>query len=167
MINCIRCQNPYEPIRANQKYCSTSCRNVASVSRWRQQNMKKCSDCESLILPESTKCRECQTHSTQKKQMTLLECKQALSIKGKHPSWASANVRLFNRSWNKNLLNCPCQVCGYDKHIELAHIKPIHKFADSDLVSVINHPDNILVLCRNHHWEFDSGLLLLCNIPPR
>lgn len=48
-----------------------------------------------------------------------------------------------------------CQFCGYDKHVEVCHIKPIHSFPESALISEVNHITNILVLCRNDHWEFD------------
>lgn len=55
----------------------------------------------------------------------------------------------------------PCQVCGYSLHVELAHIKPISSFSDETLLSVVNNPSNILVLCRNHHREQEHGFLLL------
>ena len=48
-----------------------------------------------------------------------------------------------------------CQKCGYDKHVEVAHIKAISIFDENTLISVINHPSNLLVLCPNCHWEFD------------
>jgi len=49
-----------------------------------------------------------------------------------------------------------CQFCKYDKHVEVCHIKPIHSFPEDTLVSVINDPINILILCPNCHWEYDS-----------
>lgn len=48
-----------------------------------------------------------------------------------------------------------CQFCGYDKHVEVCHIKPIGAFSLDTLVSEVNAPDNILILCPNCHWEFD------------
>ena len=52
-------------------------------------------------------------------------------------------------------------ICGYDKHVEIAHIKAVSDFDDSSLISEINHPDNLIGLCPNHHWEYDNGLLKL------
>lgn len=49
-----------------------------------------------------------------------------------------------------------CQYCGYDKHVEVCHIKPIHSFHEDTLVTVINDPSNILILCPNCHWEHDK-----------
>ena len=50
-----------------------------------------------------------------------------------------------------------CSVCGYDKHVELAHIKAVSEFNVSDKLSDINNERNIIQLCRNCHWEFDNG----------
>lgn len=57
-----------------------------------------------------------------------------------------------------------CQNCGYDKYIEICHIKAIKDFAPDELVSVVNHIDNLLSLCRNCHHEFDHGILSLSQI---
>ena len=84
-----------------------------------------------------------------------------------HPSWRFARIRGLNRSWNKELTQYPCQVCGYNTHVELAHIKPLHSFSDETLLMDVNSSDNILVLCPNHHWEFDNGKLSLEDIPLR
>ena len=54
-----------------------------------------------------------------------------------------------------------CYICGYSNHIEIAHIKSVSSFDDDVLVSEINHINNLLPLCPNHHWEFDNGLLKL------
>lgn len=54
-----------------------------------------------------------------------------------------------------------CIICGYDSHIEIAHIKSVSEFPNEALVREINHPDNLIGLCPNHHWEYDNGLLKL------
>ena len=99
--------------------------------------------------------------------LTISDLQNRNSIAGKHTSWASSHIRNLNRSWNKNLLNIPCQNCGYYKHIELCHIKSVSSFDKDEKLSVVNDPNNILVLCRNCHWEFDNKLLLLTDIPKR
>lgn len=53
--------------------------------------------------------------------------------------------------------NRHCEKCGYDKHVEVCHIEPIHKFTSDTRLSVINHPDNLRILCKNCHWEMDNG----------
>lgn len=44
-----------------------------------------------------------------------------------------------------------CAICGYDKHVEIAHIKPVSDFADSCTIAEINSIDNLIALCPNHH----------------
>lgn len=90
---------------------------------------------------------------------TLEQLHAALHLKGKHPSWANAQVREFNRRWNGALLELPCAACGYKIHVELCHKKPISKFPKTATLGEINHPSNVVQLCPNHHWEFDNGLL--------
>lgn len=52
-----------------------------------------------------------------------------------------------------------CHICGYDRHIQVAHIKSVSSFSGETLISVINDPKNLVGLCPNHHWEFDHGIL--------
>jgi hypothetical protein len=54
-----------------------------------------------------------------------------------------------------------CKVCGYDKHIQVCHIKSVSSFNDDDLITKINSIDNLIGLCPNHHWEYDNGYLVL------
>lgn len=52
-----------------------------------------------------------------------------------------------------------CEVCGYDKHVEVAHIVDIASFPDDATIREINSAENVRGLCPNHHWEFDNGIL--------
>lgn len=52
-----------------------------------------------------------------------------------------------------------CLVCGYNKHFDVAHVKDMKDFADDDLVSDVNDLNNLIALCKNHHWEFDKDHL--------
>jgi len=47
-----------------------------------------------------------------------------------------------------------CQICGYDKFVNVCHIEPRFK-GGSDTV------ENAIVLCPNHHAEYDYGILKL------
>ena len=46
-----------------------------------------------------------------------------------------------------------CEKCGYDKHVEASHIKPIHQFDITESIDVVNHNNNLTLLCPNCHWE--------------
>ncbi len=52
-----------------------------------------------------------------------------------------------------------CHNCGYDKHVEICHIRAIGDFPDETPVSVVSGIENLVALCPNCHWEFDRGLL--------
>ena len=77
-------------------------------------------------------------------------------------NWQSARTyiqKLARQTFYQHNKKPKCFVCGYDKHIEVAHIKPVANFDDSTTIDQINSIDNLIGLCPNHHWEFDNGLL--------
>lgn len=49
-----------------------------------------------------------------------------------------------------------CNICGYDKHIEICHKKSVSSFPNDALVSEINNINNLIGLCPNCHWEMDN-----------
>lgn len=154
-----------------QHFCSRACsasfnnRGKPAKNPTKERHCKKCH----LIYKRSKQhrsvilCPECsaslKTHSSYIKTLTLAEYHNLPSIKGKHSSWLNSHVRVLNRSWNKELTKQPCLVCGYTKHIQLAHIQAISSFPSSATLGEINSPSNNLPLCPNHHWEFDNNEL--------
>lgn len=54
-----------------------------------------------------------------------------------------------------------CKICGYNKHIEIAHIKAVADFDNSATIGEINAISNLIALCPNHHWEYDNGVIKL------
>ena len=81
---------------------------------------------------------------------------------GCRKNWQSARTairKLADSIFKKSNKPRECAVCGYSKHIEIAHIKGVSEFSDDSLVSEINDINNLVALCPNHHWEFDSGNL--------
>lgn len=82
----------------------------------------------------------------------------------------NAAIRYYANLLNPNLKSDfgKCQKCSYSIHVELCHIKSISSFTDDSVKLIeINGEDNLLVLCKNHHWEFDNGILKLSDIPSR
>lgn len=77
-------------------------------------------------------------------------------------SWQSARTefrRQASKSFEESGKEKKCAVCGYDKHIDIAHIKAVSEFSEDTLVSEISKASNLIALCPNHHWEYDHGLL--------
>ena len=54
-----------------------------------------------------------------------------------------------------------CEVCGYEKFIEICHIRAVADFPAEATLEEINARDNLIALCPNCHRELDSGLLRL------
>ena len=55
--------------------------------------------------------------------------------------------------------NPKCAICGYDKHVDVAHIKAVSEFSQDSTIREINLLTNLIGLCPNHHWEYDHNLL--------
>jgi hypothetical protein len=185
-ITCTHCGNPVD--RKNykdQRIVCSSCKSkqkeeldqrTIRQTRKRGPNLPKryCTQCNKEISRDPSRnksgiCIDCTHNSTKEKTKNtpIKKYRETSSVKDKHPSWAHAHVRAFCRSWNKSLTKQPCQNCGYDKHIELCHIKPVSSYPDEALIKEVNDPSNLLVLCRNCHWEFDHELISLKEIPKR
>lgn len=81
-------------------------------------------------------------------------------------SWQHARSDIRKHAcyiYKQNVKQKTCFNCGYEKHIEIAHIKAVSDFSDDILITVINDPSNLIGLCPNCHWEFDNGFLKLNN----
>lgn len=151
------------------KSCSTSFHN--KINPKRKAEIRLCKKCGKEVKgknPKSKLCMDCGKELTEKfKNFTFGEYKSHVRITVKGYCRISDRVRYLNRSWNKNLLSLSCQYCGYGTHIDLCHKKPISKFSDDSKLSDINSLSNNIVLCPNHHWEYDHGILDIANIPDR
>ena len=160
---CLTCKT----VTKNSKFCSRSCSQTFNNKlKPKRKPIERTCSCGKKFIPKSKSsrilCSLCQEHrsnSTKYKTMTLFEYNNKISVKGKHPSWKNSHIRLFNRQWNKSLTKLPCSKCGYDKHVELCHIKAVTSFPNTATLGEINSSDNNKVLCPNCHWEFDYNLL--------
>ena len=158
----------------NEKFCSRDClikmRNLNKQNTIKKKNKnykkKQCATCTNVIHFYSIHCGQCHMLTEREiiRNTTLNEYHQKISVLGKHPSWINAQIRQFNRSWNKELTKLPCAYCTYDKHVELAHIKAVTSFDGHNTIGEVNELPNIIQLCRNCHWEFDNGLLSIEDI---
>ena len=80
-------------------------------------------------------------------------------IKNTYQRYRSAIRREAEKTFKESGVNYKCIICGYDKHIEIAHIKSVSDFTDDTKISEINDIHNLIALCPNHHWEFDNNKL--------
>lgn len=123
------------------------------IKAWRKSKEKDCpGGCGNIIQHDSVMCRKCngRARTERAKQQTLAD------IKTRSGSHYSSLIRQHAR---KVGLFESCDVCGYDKHVEVCHVKPIASFLDDATLNEINAPENLRGLCPNHHWELDNGML--------
>lgn len=154
MTNCLTCNTP----TSNPKYCSRSCSAVASNKAVpRRKPEGNCVTCLEPIKSSRTYCKLC----FQQTQIDWSAVSYA-DISGKRAYQKHSRIRdLARRAIKQSGQSMTCVVCGYDKHVEVCHIKAISKYSIDTKISEINHPDNLVLLCPNHHWELDYGDLVL------
>lgn len=101
---------------------------------------------------KTLKSKLCQKCSVNKR--TKFETVKDVIHSARHGQSAKFNIiRGRARSQYKHIKNC--EHCGYNKHVEVCHIRPISDFPDDALISEVNDRSNIKILCPNCHWEFD------------
>lgn len=145
-------RSPSQLKRSEHHFCSRSC-SVSFNNIGLQRNPRR---------PKKERRKILKTEEIKK--LTIMDISQKISVLGKHPSWLSGYIRIYNRSWNQDLSKKACQKCGYINHVELSHIKAISSFPKTATLGEVNDPGNILILCPNHHWEYDHGLITLSDI---
>lgn len=139
-------------------YCSSSC----SAKHHNKLRPKKVHFCE-CGAPKANKSRKTcfgcfKMTQDQIYSVALKDLRKAFS-----PSQFHAKVR----GWSRNAYDGPmvCFVCGYSLHVDIAHIKGVATFEEETLLSVVNAVNNLIALCKNHHWEYDNGYLELALSP--
>lgn len=116
-----------------------------------------------LIQKILDRCNQLNIKPILKKQAPIFtKTKQELLQQRKNYQSYRSSIRIWAERIYKNS-NKPmkCAICGYDKHVEIAHIKPVSDFADSCTIAEINSINNLIALCPNHHWEYDNKILKL------
>lgn len=149
-ISCLFCQGK----TYNPKFCGMSC--AASYNNKivpKRSPQGKCKECD---VPISSQLLYCNLHNRYKdiSKVTIGEFRSKFGI-ASHPRLRDYSRRLYTNSGKPR----ECGICGYDKHYEVCHIKPLKDFPDEATVLEVNNLDNLIALCRNHHWEMDHDLL--------
>lgn len=149
MVHCLHCNVCTD----NPKFCSRSCAAAYNNKKHpkRRLELNTCKTCQIPVKSGHTYCTVCLPQS---KDYTLEE----VMYDKHHKSSSWALVRSRARAICKDLEKA-CKNCGYSKHTEICHIKPIKDFPLETKLSVVNSLENLLILCPNCHWEFDNGLL--------
>jgi len=157
--NCIQCGSE----TMNPKFCSSSC-SATYNNKVPKRKLKvlSCKHCGTELKRESWKdsrrtvCDSCNPSNVDWESVTYAD------IRGVRAYQKNSRIRgLARKTFLLHNISPICFNCGYSKHIEVCHIKPISSFHSNTKVSEINDIHNLVGLCPNCHWEFDNGILHL------
>lgn len=164
--NCPVCQKQTK----NPKFCSTSCSATytnahRSLDTYRQLE-GLCKTCGKPISSSRTYCKKCYIPIPLEEKWNEYSLAYMQDMYDNYQK--SSRLREIARKVYK-LSDKPkyCVVCGYDKHYEVCHIKPIKSFHPDTLVKEVNDINNLMSLCPNCHWEYDHEKLTLDEIKER
>jgi hypothetical protein len=152
MVDCLHCKKSTQ----NPKFCCASC--AAIYNNQHRLKVKKkyyCIKCGEFLYQgwrysRQMVCASCNQRPIRDENVTLQSLKDTYDINQYH-----AKIRGHSRSVAKSLPKV-CEVCGYDKHVEICHIKELKDFNMSATLKEVNDITNLKVLCPNHHWELDN-----------
>jgi hypothetical protein len=175
IVKCDFCKKEFKRIpsqlRFKNKFCSRSCSaKFNNIKRIKSDFIahKACNICKNNF---EIKRRPSGTFSSKKICPSCVDNNiNSINMKTKgdlflsRKNWQSARSIIqknANKTYLKSNNSKKCKICGYDLFIEIAHIKSVSSFPATTLISEINSIDNLIALCRNHHWEYDNGFLNL------
>ena len=166
-MKCFNCDQELKG-REQKKFCSQSCSASFNnrTSPKRTAGYRTCKSCKRQFLKKELArhcfCNECKQQRKDNLLYNRNPSKREMIYEKHNHGAAYAYIRWHAR---KIILKDDpkiCSVCGYSVHAEVAHKKSISDFPDEAKLSDINHKDNLILLCPNHHWEFDhKGLELV------
>lgn len=154
------CEKQPGEIKKNKNvFCSRSCAASFNNKKYPKRGVAKvyqCKDCSKQVTNHTyIRCQKCKR-------------KHTLSVFNKRTIgdtlYAKADSSLkFNqiRARARTVLELAeipkeCHDCGWDKHVQVAHLKPLSSFAMTALVGEANSLDNLQYLCPNCHWILDN-----------
>lgn len=152
-MNCLNCSTE----TGNPKFCCRSCstayNNRANPKRKPENS---CKTCGAAINSTRTYCPE---HTRDYGSTTKGELYGDGNVNwGGNGAYIRGHARRTYRSSGRPK---QCFVCGYSLHYDVAHIKDINSYPMTATLNEINNIDNLVALCKNHHWEFDHGHLTI------
>lgn len=164
---CVECTQSFEASgievrKGNAKFCSHSCSaSHNNRIRVRARKFKKCRDCDKQTATTKSKlCVDCGPRRPSKRkapleQRTLEDLRESYSLNDFHAKIRGDSRQAFRASGRPYT----CLICGYRKHVDICHVIPLKDFPNSATLGEVNSSDNLIALCKNHHWEFDHDEL--------
>lgn len=168
-LTCKHCNNPFER-HQSQPFCSVKCSTSHNNKRRNRplQNIlieKFCKRCSKPVKRKNFKdrrllCTECSLeifeYNSKLDEQTIGE------LVGRYNGHSNRYAYIRERARRQHVKEGDkCEVCDYCIHVDICHIKAIGSFPLTAKIKEVNNKSNIKKLCKNHHWEFDKGILVL------
>ncbi len=167
MKNCLMCNTALLG-KYNAKFCSRSCstkfkniNNHSTKGKGKGKPICATDNCNQRVVSYGHKfCRLCidekrifvwSKNPTKKQLEEQYTKKNHRSSAYSYIRWHAREIVLKDKT--------SCSNCGYSKHTEVCHIKPIQEFENNSTLNEINCIKNLIRLCPNCHWEYDHKLL--------
>jgi hypothetical protein len=148
----VRAQKDARRAKHQLFFCSREC-SIMHYAPRRPEHPVSCIECAQPFLRNGSGKRKCPECISIRRNRSLMRTKVNLT----HPEIRSHARQLLTMA---ALVNS-CRNCGYSKHVEVCHIKPVSHFLSTATLAEINTISNLVVLCPNCHWELDHDLLKL------
>lgn len=150
-MNCLNCGTE----TLNPKFCSKSCAAQYNNRQFpkRERQVFFCENCGREASYRRRFCADCNPNNGANwGTRTLAFVRTFLDY--------HARIRqLARRTYYNSGRPKHCANCGYTKHLEICHIRPIQDFPEETPIAEVNSLDNLVALCPNCHWEFDNGMI--------
>jgi len=159
-MKCFNCDNCLTKTH-QKKFCSQSCAASFNNRKYPKKSIgyRSCRGCKKQYpkkeLPVNCYCVECKLKTKDNLLYNRNPTKKEITYEKHKHGAAFAYIRWHARKVVMKDKELKCQVCNYTNHVEVAHKKSISSFSEDTKLSEINDLENLLLLCPNHHWEFD------------
>jgi hypothetical protein len=139
------------------KGCATSWNNRHRPSRaLAQRPCETCPQCGGKRSDSSRNgiCRTCRKAN----RLAVLETTTVGELRAQYGTAAfHAKLRGLSRWAYKGPM--ACRECGYDRHVDICHLRPVASFPPSATIAEVNAESNLAAFCPTHHWELDAGFI--------
>lgn len=169
----VTCQNEHKGKVNKEKYYlnPSLCENCGKIIEYEFKRNKFCGhSCSAIKNNKNTTRNKTGINGIISKPKKVIVIKELIQDNNKgnifklSKNWQSARTAIRRNAcqvFAKSGKEYKCAICGYDLHVEIAHIKAVSDFDDIAILKEINNINNLVALCPTHHWEYDAGLINL------
>lgn len=163
-----------------KKFCNHSC-----AARYNNRGVNRHGGRQRVIRKRTGKCERCDCEiryrdrgagyvrrkycdvcvplvAVESRGQSLVESSEKEELRKRSSNWTSYRASISNHArkiYAQSDRPSMCAICGYDRHVDICHKRPVSEFPDSATIAEVNDIDNLVALCKNHHWELDHGFL--------